>query len=286
MSYNSSWDGVFNPGKADDFFAAGSMPFMSGKHGFSATNGWWLAEMSRLIYLRGGRNCDPGWEQSIRNRYLDRAGLEESWYHNGRFVQCAIIRSKPGKGEQFAALVFRGTRRGMTNWSFLLNFFLADWPTGGKVHGGFKKVFLDAWAHIQPELEKIKVPLFFTGHSLGGALAVLAATLMNPAAVYTFGCPRFANPAFILATDHLRIHRVVNPRDVVASIPPLPGIKHVGDVHTLEPQQQKALNLNMAHAPAFLADHSPANYSLGLDRFQHRSVREDQRSMGAVLPKY
>ena len=285
MNYNRSWDGVFNPGKADDFFQSGCMPFVAGKGDFFATNGWWLAEISRLMYLRGGRNCDTGREQAARNRFLHRVGLEESWYYNGRLIQCAIIRSLPGRGEPFGVLVFRGTRRGLSNWWFLLDFLLADWSAGGRVHRGFKRVLLDAWEHISLELESISAPIFFTGHSLGGALAVLAATLASPVAVYTFGCPRFVDPGFIAATNHLKIYRVVNPTDIVASIPPLPGFKHVGETHILETEKQAEPGFSMGEAPTFLADHSPANYSLGLGGAHHQHMGCAPRNISAVFPK-
>lgn len=291
MTYDRSWDGVFNPGKADDFFRLVGMPFQAGKQDFSAVNGWWLAEMSRLIYLRGGRNCS-GEEQTVRNRFLRRAGLEESWYYNGRYVQCAIIRSLPGRGEPFGVLVFRGTRRGVSNWLFLLNLLMTDWPTGGKVHGGFKRVLLDAWEQIHPELEAISSPVFHTGHSLGGALAVLAATLAEPAAVYTFGCPRFANSEFVAKNNHLRIYRVVNPTDIVATIPPLPGVLHVGDPHFLKDVQPSGMvssslsTPSIREAPVFLADHSPANYSFRLNRIHQEDVAGEQQEMRAVYPEY
>ena len=286
MTYDRSWDSVFNPGKADDFFRIGNMPFEADKVGFSAVNGWWLAEMSRLIYLRRGRNCKADSERKVRNSYLNRVGLEESWYYNGRFVQCAIIRTLPGKAEPFGVLVFRGTRRGITNWLFLLNFLLADWPAGGKVHGGFKRVLLDAWEHIHPELEKISSPLFFAGHSLGGALAVLAATLKEPAAVYSFGCPKFADADFISATRHLRIDRVVNPTDVVASIPPLPRVLHVGEPHFLENSKQQEQSSSIWEAPIFLTDHSPANYSFRLSKIHQEDICCNPQAVKAVFSEY
>lgn len=291
MTYNRSWDGVFNPGKADNFFRLDGMPFLADKHDFSAINGWWLAEMSRLIYLRGGRNCS-GHEQTVRNRFLHRAGLEESWYYNGRYIQCAIIRSLPGRGEPFSVLVFRGTRRGVSNCLFLLNLLMAEWSSGGKVHGGFKRVLLNAWEHIHPELEAVSSPIFYTGHSLGGALAVLAATLAEPAAVYTFGCPRFANSEFVAKTKHLRIHRVVNPTDIVACIPPLPGVLHVGEPHLLKDVKPSGLlsssssSLSMWEAPAFLADHSPANYSFRLNRIRQEDVAGEPQDIRAVYPEF
>jgi len=70
--------------------------------------------------------------------------------------------------------------------------------------------------------------LWVTGHSLGGALAALAAFVLTERAnltsmplVYTFGQPRVGNAAFAdLAAQQLRgMFRLVNAADVVAHIP-------------------------------------------------------------------
>ena len=64
--------------------------------------------------------------------------------------------------------------------------------------------------------------MYFTGHSLGGALAILAATLISPTrhgAVYTFGAPRVANYKFFFGLK-MPIFRVVNSADIVPRVPP------------------------------------------------------------------
>lgn len=73
-------------------------------------------------------------------------------------------------------------------------------------------------------------PLYFTGHSLGGALATLAAyrattykSSVDIAALYTFGSPRTAQyPLAEAINTELsgRLYRVVNYIDVVPRLPP------------------------------------------------------------------
>ena len=69
--------------------------------------------------------------------------------------------------------------------------------TGGKIHSGFNEAFSQVSVEIQTILNKEEYknkPLFITGHSLGGALAVIAAKKLTHkggmAACYTFGSPR------------------------------------------------------------------------------------------------
>ena len=75
-----------------------------------------------------------------------------------------------------------------------------------------------------------------TGHSLGAALASLAAlnfsrTTSNAVEVYTFGCPRFGNKelAQYFAGQVAANWRIVNEHDVVPTIHPetdlVPGVK-------------------------------------------------------------
>jgi hypothetical protein len=79
--------------------------------------------------------------------------------------------------------------------------------------------------------------LWFTGHSLGGALAMLAGAKMYFEAprlladgIYTFGQPRTCDR--LLAGAHnkaftSRTYRFVNNNDIVAQVPPEPVYHHV-----------------------------------------------------------
>ena len=137
----------------------------------------------------------------------------------------------------YLVLAFRGTEKKVSDW-------LTDarcMPTmegNAKVHTGFLEAFdgntngngrtakqvvkdvLDG-----PEAKDNEgrlLPLFITGHSLGGALALLATKLVAPdinGACYTFGAPRVANYEYFrfLKTP---VYRVVNSADVVPRVPP------------------------------------------------------------------
>ena len=99
--------------------------------------------------------------------------------------------------------------------------------TDKNTHAGFQDAFDSAWPQIQPKIEASARPLLFTGHSLGAALAVLAAAKahrsgMTPAAVYTFGMPRAGGQVFAGAYNEIlgdRTFRLVHGGDIVPCIP-------------------------------------------------------------------
>jgi len=100
----------------------------------------------------------------------------------------------------------------------------------GWTHEGFTNIYRSARAGIMEVLNRLPVrkTLYITGHSLGGALALLcgvdaAANSPHRPFVYTFGAPRVGDPAFAAAFNR-RIpscHRVYNRFDVVPRLPPL-----------------------------------------------------------------
>jgi len=101
----------------------------------------------------------------------------------------------------------------------------------GQTHKGFTDIYMSARDEIFSLLEPLdeSKPLFITGHSLGGALATLAAldiannTAFSSPIVYTFGAPRVGDPNFVRAynysiTSHWRFQ---NEFDIVPHLPPL-----------------------------------------------------------------
>lgn len=102
------------------------------------------------------------------------------------------------------------------------------WP-GGRVHGGFEAAIEEAWPALSSALLRLRqarggIAVHFTGHSLGAALATLAAaraTATQTAAVaslVTFGSPRVGDLDFARSFDDLpegTARRYVNNSDVV-----------------------------------------------------------------------
>ena len=107
--------------------------------------------------------------------------------------------------------------------------------TTGKVHRGFKQEVDDLWPMLETALLSNEQPLWFCGHSLGGAMATICAgrcflSHINsvPDQLYSYGSPRVGNNRYInyVKLEHFRY---VNNNDIVTRVPPiLLGYRHCG----------------------------------------------------------
>ncbi len=185
------------------------------------------------------------WGAALKNCPNSEIIRHDFRYFNnrGRDTQAYIVRS-----DQFMLLAFRGSQEPkdwLTNFTTQLCSFTIqkEGVTSissykGRVHTGF---FL-AWAIIEPAVlaqiyrwrkefaqqGKPLPPIYVTGHSLGGALATVAAAALvehkiEVAGVYTFGQPRVGDRTFVkqlsLNTGG-KIFRFVNNNDMVPHVPP------------------------------------------------------------------
>jgi len=97
--------------------------------------------------------------------------------------------------------------------------------SGEKIHSGFwKEAFSLLPAIIRNTEEEKSVAI--TGHSLGGAMAVIVAGFLmkmgyNVTDLYTFGQPRVGNKKFVQRVEAgCNWQRFVNNNDIVPSVPP------------------------------------------------------------------
>jgi triacylglycerol lipase len=120
-------------------------------------------------------------------------------------------------------VVFRGTES-VEDWLSDLTFTQVDHPWGC-VEKGFYALYRQCAGPIHAAVAGPNDGLIVTGHSLGGALAVLAcADLAETGApsLYSFAGPRVGDIAFagkFNAKLPLRAWRVVNSEDLVATLP-------------------------------------------------------------------
>ncbi|MFN0109707.1 MAG: lipase family protein [Blastocatellia bacterium] len=150
---------------------------------------------------------------------------------------------------QDVIVAFRGTEvKVIRDWLTDLRFKPTAWAgNAGKIHSGFN----DALESVYDEMRNAVVSLrdngqnlWFTGHSLGAALATLAAWRLRdetndvhyPQGIYTFGQPRTGNEDFVAAFDgrlKSRMFRFDNNNDIVPHVP-LKGeifdFDHVGNL--------------------------------------------------------
>jgi hypothetical protein len=158
------------------------------------------------------------------------------------------ISALVGGSRGHLVLAFRGTVFDVRSWPKLL-LTAANWIVnlaafqvpharhGWRVHGGFAHAVGATWAQIHDTVRSHLRPgqrLWITGHSLGGALANLAAqefclSGIDVAGTYTFGAPRVGDPAFAQAcrSPHYRLE---NRHDLVPHLPPPPSLAGLGNV--------------------------------------------------------
>ena len=158
------------------------------------------------------------------------------------FALRAVVRGAPAN-----IIAFRGTetdkiRDIRTDARFKLQPFLHAAGAAlrpQKAHRGFSDAFALADAATRPWIDE-KIPVYITGHSLGAALATLAAAARpalasSSVSLVTFGSPRVGDRGLARQLNdklHDGVHdRVVNNNDIVAAIP-LRGIGRFGYHHT------------------------------------------------------
>jgi triacylglycerol lipase len=143
-----------------------------------------------------------------------------------------------GERDKSIVLAFGGTDPGV--WEMLATDFNIRPTTQQDTHIGFQTAIDAVGARVDEAartgLAK-EIPLFIAGHSLGAALAALAAQRAHaqgatPKGVYTFGMPRTGGETFRAGYDAMLgpiTYRLVHGLDVVARVPPSEiGFRHVG----------------------------------------------------------
>lgn len=291
MDFDNSWKALLKPGEATNFFDVNNpQGFQVAASEYSKINAWWLAELSRLIYKEEGDEAGNKSKGSSRNHILEKVNLREVRFFDNDGTQCALIESQDAAND-FTILVFRGTNE-LKDWLANVCIVPAKWPKGGFVHTGFKNALEKIWGAVNEHLSSINSPIFYTGHSLGSALATLAAAKRPPRAVYTFASPRVGNNEFVRTLTDIKIYRVVNNRDIVTTTPPSVwpfNYRHVGELHYIAHDARMMINpteqtvtaarqkteRSLENAadyrrwfdpPEFLSDHAPVNYVAHLER--------------------
>ncbi len=264
-----SWRAVFRPWEVgEDAFAGLPSPVaLSAGRGFDPGTAAALAELSRLAY-----QPDDG----KRRRALVRAGLRER-----ASVAVAATRALVVEAPHAVIVAFRGTME-PENWRTNLDGMPTAWGERGRVHAGFRAALERLWPAIVPHLDGAPA-VVHTGHSLGGALATLAAARRAPTVTYTFGAPRVGTRSFVRALGDAAVHRVTHGADVVPALPPsAAGYRHAGAHWYLDPDGtlvERPPRLRVyaarattafdvrdlrAEAPPALADHAPHAYAIRL----------------------
>lgn len=184
--------------------------------GHSHANAYWLGTVAELAYSGAS-----AFEAAV-------AG----WGVRCRHVSVADTQAHIAAGNDLVIVAFRGTEPSPGDIATDARFKRVRWEGPGEVHQGFHAALDAAWPETLEAIVALSQPgqrLWFTGHSLGGALAVLAAMrwaheARTPAiaGVYTIGQPRVGDAAFSAAYDRALgkvTFRYINNRDPVPRVP-------------------------------------------------------------------
>jgi hypothetical protein len=188
-----------------------AIPFHPDDASFNRVNALYLAHASDVAYHRA-----PG------RAAMERLGLKTLAFRN----KVTRTRGFLGVCDTHAVLAFRGsdpvTLQTWVTDAIVKLVECAEYE--GRVHHGFSSVLKRTWGKVEKILEEAEdKPLFLTGHSMGGALAVLTGCRLAklgrpPAAIYTFGAPRVGDRNFC-AGYSLPTYRIVNGLDLVPEMP-------------------------------------------------------------------
>jgi len=277
-----------NPTKYVAFEDAATHRFVPDATSWSRVNAWWLADAAWIAYSHDAN--------AVRGVFRSRAQMDSCEVFASSGTECYLAQCA-----SFAIVTFRGTQP--EAWEDLFSDVLlkaVPWDVG-HVHQGFGKALEPVWKPLEAALNNLADrPVWFTGHSLGGALATLAAFRRSSraAGVCTFGSPRVGNGVFAGHFDSQfveRSTRYVNDHDVVTHVPsqvlafPHGSYAHVnhlrwinkdGQVGSSEPTVKHFMqdvfgssrvmldivNLSQQNVqitwPDALADHTPLYYAL------------------------
>ena len=218
---------------------------------YSDRAAWIMAELSRLVYFKFegelqitdmaksliGEDSQSKIEKVLNNvlnekqktedkakqdleGYLEQAGFTLIDTFNANGTQAFLVSNDKLK---MNVIAFRGTEGNIQDIKTDLKATTLE-VEGYKVHSGFYHAFNEIKEDIEFALEDLTngYALYITGHSLGGALALLATKYLvsdSIGACYTFGGPRVASSNF---GDSIKtpIYRVVNAADIVPRVPP------------------------------------------------------------------
>jgi triacylglycerol lipase len=209
--------------------------FQSKAFGYHPNNAYSLALVSALAYERNKQVA----EQTAKDW-----GFERIFFFDRGGTQAILLAD-----QEKIIVGFRGTEPDL----------LSDWITdakirktagpGGNVHRGFKEALNWIWLDVEKTIEWLREALpkekqqtlWFTGHSLGGALATMAAAfckfnedpiILN--GLYTYGQPRVGSEKFAANFNTAfksQSFRFVNDADVVTRVPPsICDYSHIGQL--------------------------------------------------------
>jgi len=289
-------DALNPPAKHYAFFEdAAANPFQPNDTALNLRNAWWLMDAALLAYSPAA---------IVQTTFADAGPGATVTSFDGHPSTQAYVAST----DDWILLAFRGTQvddfwASVIDWGVDAQFFPVFDGHFNLVHTGFLAAIREVWsdivAHVAGLQQQKARPFWITGHSLGAALATLAANLCSDEqnqlglkGLYTYGSPRVGDAPFGRRIP-CKVRRFRNNSDLVTHVPLGLVFRHVGEleyvdaaghlhagvggseklfleamtVH-LSPGEAHTMSRLMkmsaggAPLPGFLADHAPINYAI------------------------
>jgi len=194
---------------------------------YDSNNAWSLGKAASLAYQN----------ESTIGQEASNWGFDRCRFLSKRETQAFVIGN-----DKMVVVAFRGTEPAkLRDWLTDIDVDLVDGPIG-KVHDGFYRALSYVYQEVRAAITNFQdkgQSLWFTGHSLGAALATLAVAKLRHEedkpvyGLYTFGQPRTGDRMFernFNVDFKARTFRFVNNNDIVPRVPPRQplGYSHVG----------------------------------------------------------
>ena len=273
-------------------------PFYASANGLDLRNVWWLMDASFLSY---STEADV---RAVFQRKAFGSPVSVRWFSGMRTTQCYVADA-----DDWIVMAFRGTQvddfwPSVLDWSIDARIMPVPDAHGDSVHAGFLAAIREVWSDVIGHVKTLQArrsrPLWVTGHSLGAALATIAANLCGDEpdsglhAVYTYGSPRVGDQPFVRRIG-APVWRMRNNSDLVTNVPLGLVFRHAGALALVDgaghwhvdpsPAEEAlfeasttGLSSNQAHhvgsllhlaeqgvpLPGPLADHAPINYAIRL----------------------
>ena len=233
-----------------------------------------------------------------------RQRILSSWGFNNIHIFDALKSSPNGfwaEHKDFVLIAFRGTQEPMDLFTDIDVTLEPAFEESGKnilVHSGFRSAAKSVWSHVQSAsiyAKNRQKPLLITGHSLGGAIALLSAIELDinkqqSGALWTFGAPNVGNNIFFQFANETLRHRWNRINEESDPIPALPFTEE--DRVVVRQWSEKfgyflpllttfANNSNYASA----ANTSPPSIHLKQNSISKRSLKEIARGFLNHLPR-
>jgi triacylglycerol lipase len=179
-----------------------------------------MAKMAGIAYLDG---------KEAKAKYK-KLGFTGHMFFDNDGAQCHAVWNK-----DMYVLCFRGTEPDeFSDIKADLNALPDRAHNGnGLVHNGFQEELNKIWGQVHNHYNKTGIgkSFFICGHSLGGAMATLAASRFTKVdCLYTYGSPRAGTRKFVKSIT-CKHYRHVNNNDIVPKVPfAFLGYRHHGEL--------------------------------------------------------